>query len=60
MRLVLLLNIFEFETKLFQELLSTAMGTLSSPTFANIFLAKVDKKTFRNGWKQNLAVQKVH
>jgi hypothetical protein len=41
--LVLSLNIFEFGTQLFQQLLGTAMGTKVAPTFANIFMGKLDK-----------------
>jgi hypothetical protein len=38
--LVLNLNIFEFGTQLFQQLVGTAMGTKVAQTFANIFMAK--------------------
>jgi hypothetical protein len=41
--LVLSLNIFEFGSLLFQQLIGTAMGTKVAPTFANIFMARMDK-----------------
>jgi hypothetical protein len=40
---MLSLNIFEFGTKLFQQLQGTAMGTKVTPIFANIVMAKLDK-----------------
>jgi hypothetical protein len=46
--LVLKLNIFEFGTQLFKQLVGTAMGTKVAPTFANIFMAKIDKKILEN------------
>ena len=49
MRLVLTLNIFEFNLKLFQQLWGTAMGTRPAPTFANLFMAEVDKKLLNVG-----------
>jgi hypothetical protein len=48
MRLVLTLNIFEFDSKLIQQLRGTAMGTRPTPTFANIFM---DKKLLHLGQK---------
>ena len=41
--LVLTLNISEFDKKLFLQLIGTAMGTDAAPTYANIFMAAVDK-----------------
>ena len=40
--LVLTLNIFEFDGKLFLQLIGTAMGTIVAPTYANLFMAKFD------------------
>jgi hypothetical protein len=51
MRLVPSVNIFEFDTKLFQQLLGTAMATRSAQTFANIFLTKVDEKLLEHAEK---------
>ena len=41
--LVLTLNISEFDKKLFLQLIGTATGTDAAPTYANIFMASVDK-----------------
>jgi hypothetical protein len=38
LRLVLVWNIFEFDSKLFLQLMGTPMGTRVAPTFANILL----------------------
>ena len=43
LELVLTLNISEFDKKLFLQLIGTAMGTDAAPTYANIFMAAVDK-----------------
>ena len=43
LRLVLESNIFEFEREFFIQLLGTAMGTRVAPTYANIFMAKLEK-----------------
>ena len=40
--LVLTLNIFKFDVKLFLQIIGTAMGTKVAPTYANIFMAKYD------------------
>ena len=40
--LVLTLNIFEFDLKLYLQIIGTAMGTKVAPTYANIFMAKYD------------------
>jgi hypothetical protein len=40
---LLSLNIVEFSNKLFQLLIGTAMGTKVAPTFANIFMAKLEE-----------------
>ena len=37
--MVLTLNIFEFDGKLFLQLIGTAMGTIVAPTYANLFMA---------------------
>jgi hypothetical protein len=42
LRLVLMWYIFEFDTQLYVQLMGTAMGTRAAPTFANIFMAKID------------------
>jgi hypothetical protein len=47
--LVLSLNMFEFGTRLFQQLIGTAMGTKVAPTFANIFMAKLDNLILKVG-----------
>ena len=54
--LVLKFNIFEFDGKLFQQCIGTAMGCKPAPDYANIFMATIDKqivdlalqKTFQN------------
>ena len=43
MALVLMRNIFEFDGMLFMQLIGTAMGTRAAPTFANLFMGKIDK-----------------
>ena len=40
---VLKFNIFEFNLLMFIQLIGTAMGTRVAPTFANIFMAMIDK-----------------
>ena len=40
--LVLKYNIFEFDQKLFVQLIGTAMGTVCAPPYANIFMQKID------------------
>ena len=40
--LVLTLNIFKFDVKLFLQIIGTAKGTKVAPTYANIFMAKYD------------------
>ena len=42
LQLVLTLNIFEFNSELFQQMIGTAMGTRAAPTYANIFMSKID------------------
>lgn len=42
--LVLTLNIFTFDGKLFQQLLGVAMGTRSAPSIANIFMGSIEKQ----------------
>ena len=38
-------NIFEFNSKLFMQLIGTAMGTKPAPSYANIFMArKIDQR----------------
>jgi hypothetical protein len=43
LRLVLVWNIFEFDTKLFLQLMSTVMSMRAAPTFTNISMTKIDK-----------------
>ena len=43
MRLVLECNVFEFDKKLWIQLIGTAIGTVMAPTLANIFMARIDK-----------------
>ena len=45
--LVLTWNIFEFGAKLFIQLIGTAMGTRVAPTYANIFMKKIDDMLHR-------------
>ena len=40
---VLKLNIFEFDKKLFLQIIGRAMGTVCAPPYANIFMNKIDK-----------------
>ena len=35
-------NIFEFDRKLFLQLIGTAMGTVCAPPFATVFMGKID------------------
>ena len=42
MGLVLMWNIFEFDMRLFIQIIGTAMGTQAAPTFANLFMGKMD------------------
>jgi hypothetical protein len=42
LRLVLMWNIFEFDTRLILQLIGTAMGTRAAPTFVNILMAKIN------------------
>ena len=43
LRLVLECNIFEFDREFYIQLLGTAMGTRVAPTYANLFMAKLEK-----------------
>ena len=43
LKLVLESNIFEFNREHFIQLLGTAMGTRVAPTYANLFMAKLEK-----------------
>ena len=43
LKLVLESNIFEFNREFYIQLLGTAMGTRVAPTYANIFMAKLEK-----------------
>ena len=62
LKLVLESNIFEFDREYFIQLLGTAMGTRVAPTYANIFMAKLEKfmldncpqdfKQFLHCWKR--------
>ena len=42
MGLVLMWNIFEFDLRLFIQIIGTAMGTRAAPTFACLFMGRVD------------------
>ncbi len=45
LELILKYNIFEFNNKLYQQIIGTAMGTKPAPSYADIFMAmKIDKK----------------
>ncbi len=35
-------NIFEFNSKIFRQLMGTAMGTRVAPTMANLFMSRID------------------
>ena len=48
LELVLQSNIFEFDREYFIQLLGTAMGTRVAPTYANIFMAKLEKFMLRD------------
>ena len=48
LELVLKSNIFEFDREYFIQLLGTAMGTRVAPTYANIFMAKLEKFMLSN------------
>ena len=50
MALVLMLNIFEFDEMLFIQMIGTAMGTRAAPTFANLFMGKIDKMIQKAAW----------
>ena len=48
LKLVLESNIFEFNREYYIQLLGTAMGTRVAPTYANIFMAKLEKIMLEN------------
>ena len=48
LKLVLESNIFEFDREFFIQLLGTAMGTRVAPTYANLFMAKLEKFMLEN------------
>ena len=39
---VLNLNIFEFDSQLYKQIIGTAMGTICAPPYANVFMHKID------------------
>jgi len=41
---VLSSNIFEFDKKLYKQMIGTAMGTSCAPSYANIFMGEIDEK----------------
>ena len=45
-----MLNIFEFDGMLFIQRIGTAMGTNAAPTFANLFMGKIDKMIQKAEW----------
>ena len=51
LELTLKLNIFEFNTELFLQIIGTAMGIRPAPSYANIFMAKIDKLAINSGSK---------
>ena len=53
---VLGFNIFEFDSKLYQQIIGTAMGTRVSPTFACIFMGWLEVKILQ-AWLQMGGVQ---
>ena len=54
LKLVLESNIFEFDREYYIQLIGTAMGTRVAPTYANIFMAKLEKFMLEN-CPQNLS-----
>ena len=48
LRLVLESNVFEFNREFFIQLLGTAMGTRAAPTYANIFMNRLEKRMLEN------------
>ena len=49
-------NIFEFNSKLFMQLIGTAMGTKPAPSYANIFMArKIDQRLRCKVWQGDLS-----
>ena len=44
LELVLKLNIFEFDNRLYRQDIGTAMGCKPAPDYANIFMADIDSK----------------
>ena len=43
LELTLKYNIFEFNSELYLQLIGTAMGIRPAPSYANLFMAKIDK-----------------
>jgi hypothetical protein len=56
--LVLTLNIFTFDGKLFQQLLGVAMGTRSAPSIANIFMAFIEDQILQQAPGVNFIYKK--
>lgn len=56
--LVLTLNVFTFNGKLFQQLLGVAMGTRSAPSIANIFMASIEDKILQQAPGVNFIYKK--
>ena len=46
-KLILENNYFEFEDKIYHQKLGTAIGTKFAPSFANIFMSKLEEKMLR-------------
>ena len=44
MRLVLTMNTFVWDTKLFKQIMGTAIGTRSAPTFCGLFMGELEEK----------------
>ena len=43
LKIILISNIFEFDQSLYVQNIGTSMGTTCAPTYANIFMSRIDK-----------------
>ena len=48
LRFILTCNVFEFNLEFWLQLLGTSMGTRVGPTYANIFMARLEKYLLNN------------
>ena len=48
MRLVLTMNTFVWDTKLFKQIMGTAIGTRSAPTFCGLFMGELEEKMLQD------------